>query len=387
MQGAMWFRRTVDIPAEWAGKEVKLNLGSILNYDIAWFNGVEVGRSNKELFKEKKASGRREYTIPAELVKPGPAVLAVRVFSATGDGGILGYPEWEKRNIELALAEDKKSVVLLKGPWKYAVGHELPHRGVVVDPGSHKLPSSCFNGMVSPVLPYRVKGILWYQGESSTHNAWEYRALFQLLIRSWRQAWAEELPFIYVQLPGVGGESKNPTDDSQYNESWNELRDAQWFGLREPNTAMVAAIDLGEAGIHPSNKQDVGARLAVASRGLVDKEKIEYLGPLYAGIKVEGNKIRVKFTHIGDGLVAKDGAELKRFAIAGADRKYVWAKAVIEGDSVVVSADEVPAPVAVSYAWAMNPVGANLYNSAGLPAAPFRSDDWPMRTHGRKSPY
>jgi sialate O-acetylesterase len=197
------------------------------------------------------------------------------------------------------------------------------------------------------------------------------------------------MPFFYVQLPGLGGASKNPTDDSQYNESWNELRDAQWRGLDEPRTAMITAIDLGDGNIHPANKQDVGARLALAARAVALGEKIEYSGPLYSGFKVEGGKIRVKFTHTGAGLVAKDTPDgvLTRFAIAGSDRNYVWAEARIEGDTVVVWNDTVPAPVAVSYAWAINPTGANLYNKDGLPAAPFRSDDWPMRTLGKKAPY
>lgn len=388
-QGAIWFRRAIDIPAEWAGKNLVLALGSIANYDIAYVNGVEIGHTDKAALADK-VRGRREYVVPAGLLKPGRAVVAVRTFNARGAGGIRGYPEWEKRDIGFHPVGKPKEILSLKGPWKYKVGVPLSTRGVAVDPQSHKLPSSLFNAMVAPVVPFGMRGVAWYQGEQNTGNAWEYRAQFPMMIRDWREAWGETFPFLYVQLPNLGrNPSATPTADSPYNDSWNELRDAQWRGLTEPRTAMICTIDLGDASIHPSNKKDVGARLALAARAVALGEQIEYSGPLYAGITVEGSKIRVKFTHVGGGLVAKDAPDgaLSRFAIAGVDRNYVWAVARIEGDSVVVWNDAVPAPVAVSYAWAINPAGCNLYNRAGLPAAPFRSDDWPMRTLGKKAPY
>jgi sialate O-acetylesterase len=388
VQGGIWFRRTVDIPESWTGKELILGLGDIGNYDITYVNGVEVGRTDKAALAAK-APSRREYPIPADLLKPGRAVIAVRSFNAMGAGGIRGFPDWQKRPIGFSTLKNTKDVLSLNGPWKYKVGNALSPRGITADTLTHKLPSGLFNAMVSPVIPFGIRGVAWYQGEQNTGNAWEYRAQFPLMIRSWREAWGDVMPFFYVQLPGLGGASKNPTDDSQYNESWNELRDAQWRGLDEPRTAMITAIDLGDGNIHPANKQDVGARLALAARAVALGEKIEYSGPLYSGFKVEGGKIRVKFTHTGAGLVAKDTPDgvLTRFAIAGSDRNYVWAEARIEGDTVVVWNDTVPAPVAVSYAWAINPTGANLYNKDGLPAAPFRSDDWPMRTLGKKAPY
>lgn len=387
-QGGIWFRRAVDVPESWTGKDLILGLGSIGNYDITYVNGVEVGRTDKAALAAK-APGRREYPVPAGLLKPGRAVIAVRTFNNIGAGGIQGFPDWQKRPIGFSEPKKTKEVLSLNGPWKYKLGNPLSPRGITADPFTHKLPSGLFNAMVVPVIPFAIRGVAWYQGEQNTSNAWEYRAQFPLMIRSWREAWGEEIPFLYVQLPGLGGVSKNPTDDSQYNESWNELRDAQWRGLDEPRTAMVAAIDLGDGNIHPTNKQDVGARLALAARGVALGEKIEYSGPLYAGMEIEGSKIRVKFTHTGSGLVAKNAPDgvLTRFAIAGADQKYVWAEARIEGDTVVVWSDAVPAPIAVSYAWAINPEGCNLYNKDGLPAAPFRSDDWPMRTLGKKAPY
>ncbi|MEZ0218442.1 MAG: sialate O-acetylesterase [Rariglobus sp.] len=388
VQGGIWFRRTIDIPAELTGKPLVLALGDIGNYDITYVNGVEVGRTGKAELAAK-APSRRGYTIPANLLKAGRAVIAVRTFNNSGPGGIRGFPEWQKRDIGFSTSDNKKTLLSLNGPWKYKVGNALSPRGITADTFSHKLPTGLFNAMVAPVVPFGIRGVAWYQGEQNTGNAWEYRAQFPLMIRDWRAAWGEDMPFLYVQLPGLGGSSKNPTDDSQYNESWNELRDAQWRGLTEPRTAMVTTIDLGDGNIHPANKHDVGARLALAARAVALGEKIEYSGPLYAGFKVESGKVRVKFTHTGSGLTAKDApdGELARFAIAGADRTYVWAEARIEGDEVVVWNDAVPAPVAVSYAWAINPDGANLYNKDGLPAAPFRSDDWPMRTLGKKAPY
>lgn len=388
VQGGIWFRRTLDVPAAWTGKPLVLALGDIGNYDITYVNGVEVGRTDKAALAAK-APSRREYPIPADLLKAGRAVVAVRTFNAMGPGGIRGFPDWQKRPIGFSPATNTKEVLSLNGPWKYKVGQPLSPRGITADTFSHKLPTGLFNAMVAPVVPFGLRGIAWYQGEQNTGNAWEYRAQFPLMIRDWRAAWGEDIPFLYVQLPGLGGSSKKPTEDSQYNESWNELRDAQWRGLTEPRTAMVTTLDLGDGNIHPANKHDVGARLALAARAVALDEKIEYSGPLYAGFKVEGGKVRVKFTHTGTGLVAKDApdGELARFALAGVDRNYVWAEARIEGDEVVVWNDSVPAPVAVSYAWAINPDGANLYNQAGLPAAPFRSDDWPMRTLGKKAPY
>lgn len=388
-QGAIWFRRTIDVPPEWATKnDLVLDLGGIANFDTAYVNGVEVGRTDRVALANKGRN--RRYSVPAGLLKPGRAVVAVRTFNSTGPGGIRGYPEWEKRDIGFHPSDKAKDILSLKGAWKYKVSVPLPVRLVSVDAHSHKLPSCLFNAMVSPIVPFGVRGILWYQGEQNTGNAWEYRAQLPMMIRDWREAWGEEIPFLYVQLPNFGGKpSSTPTADSQYNDSWNELRDAQWFGLREPRTAMISTIDLGDASIHPANKKDVGARFALAARAIALDEKLEYSGPLYAGMAIEGAKIRVKFTHVGGGLVAKDAPDgaLTRFAVAGGDGNYVWAQARIEGDEVVVWSDEVPTPVAVSYAWAMNPLGANLYNRAGLPAAPFRSDNWPMRTLGKKAPY
>ncbi|HUT01040.1 MAG TPA: sialate O-acetylesterase [Phycisphaerae bacterium] len=231
--------------------------------------------------------------------------------------------------------------------------------------------AALFNGVVAPVIPYGIRGVLWYQGETNDNRAYQYRKLFPMLIRDWRRAWGQgDFPFLFVQLSTVGPPAKAPGESN-----WAELREAQAMALSEPNTAMAVTIDIGDGDVHPRNKADVGARLALAARATVYGEKrLPYRGPTYQSMTVQGGKIRVTFRH-AEGLVAK-GGRCVGFALAGKDRKFVWANARIDGESVLVSAPGVPKPVAVRYAWAHNPPN-NLYNKAGLPACPFRTDAWP----------
>lgn len=252
-----------------------------------------------------------------------------------------------------------------------------------VEPADPRLrssfPSVLFNGMVNPLLPIRIKGVIWYQGESNHERAVQYRALFPALIRNWRSEWQQaDLPFLFVQIANYGKVEPQPAESD-----WAELREAQMMTLSLPHTGMAVAIDVGEgADIHPKNKQAVGQRLALAARALVYGEDIPYSGPIYRGMTVEDGRIRIRFDHAADGLAAK-GGPLTQFAIAGADRKFHWAKAEIDGSDVIVSGPEVASPVAVRYAWAANPEGCNLYNAAGLPASPFRTDDWPVLSSER----
>lgn len=238
-------------------------------------------------------------------------------------------------------------------------------------------PGTFFNGRVHPLIPYAIRGVIWYQGEANTGMAHAYRSLFPALIKDWRSRWGQgEFPFLYVQLANWGGLSPQEPGPSD----WAELRESQLLALRVTNTAMAVAIDIGEAeDIHPKNKQDVGRRLALAARAMVYREPVVHSGPIYRAMSVEGSSIRLHFDHIGGGLQARDGA-LKHFTIAPDSRKFVWAEAAIDGDTVVVHSDSVTNPVAVRYAWAVNPKGCNLYNKEGLPASPFRTDDWPGLT-------
>ncbi|MDR1610702.1 MAG: sialate O-acetylesterase [Candidatus Symbiothrix sp.] len=227
-----------------------------------------------------------------------------------------------------------------------------------------------YNAMIHPLVPFAFQGAIWYQGESNAGRAAQYKELFPLMIRDWRKAWNRDFPFYFAQLANF----KDQQPESVYSD-WAELREAQLQTLHLDNTGMAVIIDIGEAkDIHPKNKQDVGIRLALNARALTYKEKIPYSGPLYKSYKIKGNKIHIHFSH-ADGLKTNDGSEVKGFAIAGSDHVFHWANAVIEGNKVIVGSPEVKFPVAVRYAWADNPV-CNLYDGAGLPASPFRTDNW-----------
>lgn len=242
---------------------------------------------------------------------------------------------------------------------------------------------SLFNALTNPLIPYAIRGVVWYQGEAEWQWMESYRGILPILIKDWRGRWGQgDFPFLIVQLPNWSKPSPEPDAGG-----WATLREGQLLTLKIPNTAMAVTIDVGEAeSIHPLDKQDVGGRLALAARGVVYGEKIVYSGPVYRGMKIEGNAIRLSFAQVGSGLMvgrklplqatSEDTAgKLRRFAIAGEDGKWVWGEAVIDRDEVVVSSPNVPKPVAVRYAWANNPDGCNLYNKEGLPASPFRTDE------------
>jgi len=233
-------------------------------------------------------------------------------------------------------------------------------------------PCVLFNGMVAPLVPYAIRGAIWYQGESNTGTAAKYRALMETLIRNWRELWGQgDFPFLFVQLASY----KKPTDNPDAHGEFPPVREAQLQNLSVHNTGMAVAIDIGEANnIHPKNKQEVGRRLALAARALVHGEKTPWSGPIYDSMKCEGGAIRLRFKHTDGGLAVK-GERLTGFAIAGEDKKFVWADAKIDGDTVIVSSPQVAEPVAVRYDWADNPP-VSLYNGAGLPASPFRTDRW-----------
>jgi sialate O-acetylesterase len=238
-------------------------------------------------------------------------------------------------------------------------------------------PEGLYNAMLAPLLKFRIKGVIWYQGESNADRPIEYRTLFPAMIEDWRAHWHEgDFPFLFVQLPNFMKARPEPSESN-----WALLREAQLRTLKVPNTAMAVTIDIGEWNdIHPLDKQDVGKRLALAAEKLAYGETgVVHSGPVFESMKVEGHNVVLSFTHTGGGLVSKGGGALRCFAIASADRKFVWAGATIEGDKVIVSSDQIHNPVAVRYAWADDPEGANLYNKEGLPASPFRTDDWTLK--------
>ena len=264
--------------------------------------------------------------------------------------------------------------------WKEAVkkakeaGEKEPRRPRGPSPplNAHT-PAALYNAMIAPLIPYRIQGAIWYQGESNASRAYQYRKLFPAMITNWRTDWGQgDFQFLFVQLANFMAVKDEPAESS-----WAELREAQLKTLAVPNTGMAVIIDIGEANnIHPKNKQDVGRRLAAWALGTTYKKKRVYSGPLYKSMKVESGKAVLSFDHVGGGLVAKGGDALKGFSIAGEDKKFVWADARIEGNTVVVGSEAVTEPVAVRYAWADNPI-CTLYNAEGLPASPFRTDNWP----------
>jgi sialate O-acetylesterase len=248
--------------------------------------------------------------------------------------------------------------------------------------GPNAYPTLLFNAMVNPLIPYGIKGAIWYQGESNADRAYQYRKAFPLMITDWRKHWGYDFPFLFVQLASFVAGDPNGSQGS----AWAELREAQAMTLSLPNTGMAVTTDIGEAhDIHPRNKQDVGKRLAAAALYKVYGEELVYSGPTFASMKKDGNRITLSFNDKGSGLMAKDKyGYLKGFEIAGADQQFRYAKAHIENNQVVVYQDGLTDPVAVRYAWADNPEDANLYNKEGFPAAPFRTDNWKGITENGK---
>jgi len=364
--GVVWFRKILTLPAGWAGQDLTLDLGPIDDMDNTYFNGTEVGHT-------RGYNTPRHYQIPGKLVKSGRNVLAVRVIDTGGGGGLWGEPD------QMTIGLPSGASQSLAGTWQYRTAlsaDNLPP--LPQSPAGPNRPTVLYNAMIHPLLPYTIRGVIWYQGESNAGRAYQYRSLFPTMIKDWRQHWDEgTFPFLYVQLANYMA-----TQDQPGESDWAELREAQTMALSLPKTGMAVTIDIGEADdIHPKDKQDVGKRLALIARNKVYGEDITYSGPLYKSMSRRDGAIRISFTHADGGLVAKGGKPLKGFAIAGNDQKFYWANARIAGDQVVVSSEDVPDPVAVRYAWADNPV-CNLFNEAGLPASPFRTDDWPGVTMG-----
>jgi sialate O-acetylesterase len=355
-EGMVWLRKKVSLLESFEGKDITLNLGHPeMNYSL-YFNGQEIC---KNIWN---ANATHSYTIPARLVQRGENTIAVRVAMLWGGGGLNPPAE----DIYLT---DGASKISLAGKWLYQKDLETAF------PKIHNYqyyPTVLFNAMINPLIPYGIKGFLWYQGESNAQAAYNYRKLFPMLITDWRQRWKQgSLPFLYVQLANYKKVQPLPAESE-----WAELREAQTLTLSQPNTGMACIIDIGEANdIHPKNKQEVGRRLALIANKMVYKQDCIASGPMYTNFRKEGNRIRINFTSTGSGLSTRDGKEVTGFAIAGKDKQFHWAKAIIEGNHVIVYSDKVTKPEAVRYAWADNPE-CNLINSEGLPAVPFRTDDW-----------
>jgi sialate O-acetylesterase len=365
--GVIWLRKTIQIPSEWQGHNLTLNLGMIDDNDLTFFNGHQIGSS-------EGWDRSRTYTVPGKLVKAGKAVITVRVFDTGGGGGIHG----DKDAVNIYLLADKKTD--LSGNWHYAVGlnlKDVPQPTLAQN--SQNNPTSLYNAMIHPLIPYAFKGVIWYQGEANVDRAYQYRDLFPLLIQDWRKQWNSEFPFYFVQIANYQARKPNPEPSE-----WAEVREAQATALHLGNTGMAVIIDIGEGGnIHPKNKQEVGRRLALLARNKTYSQNIVSSGPVYDSYKIDGGKIVLRFKNAEDGLVIENGDTLKGFAIAGPDHTFYWADAKIVGTEIVVSSPQVEFPVAVRYAWADNP-DCNLVNKASLPASPFRTDDWAGMTFQKR---
>jgi sialate O-acetylesterase len=362
--GVVWYRRTVTLTESQAAQPVTLKLGMIDDCDEAYVNGHAVGH-------RCVWDAPRTYPVAPEFLKVGANLIAVRVTDTGGGGGFHG--DAQKMQVKTALGD-----ISLSGEWKARVeGIATKDR---IEPND--LPGLAFNAMISPLRDFPVRGVIWYQGESNVPRAQQYVETFQMFIGDWRKQWQQpNLPFYFVQLASFLPLERNRPGAS----TWAELRDAQRQALKLADTGMVVATDLGNArDIHPTNKQDVGLRLALhALKHQYDQKDRLSDGPIYQSMKVKGRKVMLRFTSRGKGLTAvPEGASLQGFAIADKRQIFRSAHARIQGDHVLVWHPRISHPVAVRYGWVDNPSQNNLFNRNGLPASPFRTDDWRLLTDG-----
>ena len=356
--GTAWFRHEFTVPESWPTTEAKLALGQIDDEDTVWINGVEVGQTHR-------VDRDRNYAVPAALIKPGINVIAVRVLDTIGEGGFLTQPG------QLRLTSDAKTIDL-GGEWKMKATLPFSSQNAPppsIDSNNPNVVTHLFNGMIAPLLPYAIKGAIWYQGEANADHAAQYQRLLPTMIQDWRTHFGEgNFPFYIVQLANYQATNAEPR-----NHPWAELREAQAMTAKNvSHSGLAVTIDVGEAkDIHPKDKRTVGHRLALIALTKDYGRKAEYSGPTYDSMKIVGNQVRLKFNHAKGGLVTR-GGPLAGFAVAGEDGKFAWATAEIDGDNVVLSAPGISQPVAVRYAWDVNPV-CNFYNQTGLPAVPFRT--------------
>lgn len=356
LNGVVWYRREIEVPASMIGVPAKLFMGRIVDADVVYINGEKVGNITYQY-------PPRRYEVPAGVLKAGKNSIVIRVTNNSGKGGFVpDKPYYLTANNE---------EIDLKGTWQYKVGEVFePHEFTGSFFSAQNQPTSLYNAMIAPLIHQKTKGFIWYQGETNAWTPEPYTSYMKALINDWRNKWqGDNLPFLFVQLANYMEIDYLPTESK-----WAELRFAQFRALDVPNTAMAVTIDLGEWNdIHPLNKKDVGERLALGALKLVYHQDIVYSGPLYKSAKREGNKILISFEDVGSGLITNDNEHLRRFEIAGSDEKFVWAEAKIVGNTVEVWNEDIEFPVKVRYAWCDNPRDANLYNKEGLPASPFET--------------
>lgn len=366
-EGVVWAQHHIELPAAWAGKPLVVCVGEISDNDTTWLNGNVIGRTNQ-------FGVPRRYRAEAGMAKPGTNTITLRVTNA-GGGGIHA----DKHPLCIHPEGDESAAMSLAGEWRLQETAKLADTGRPMV-GNPNVPGVLYNGMIAPLVPASLTGIIWYQGEANASHAHQYRKLLPALIEDWRSRFQrDDLAFHIVSLANYEKAHDSPRDHP-----WAELREAQAMTAKNvPHCGLAVAIDIGDpADIHPKNKRDVGNRLALSALANAYGKSIVGSGPWFHSIAAGDGRIHIHFNHTDGGLQLK-GPTTRSFAIAGNDRKFVWAQAAIDDDSIVVSSPSVPHPVAVRYAWDANPE-ACLYNGAGLPAVPFRSDDWPGVTQGIK---
>lgn len=362
LNGVVWFRREFEVPKNWIGKPVKLFMGRIIDVDEMYVNGKKIGNTTYQY-------PPRRYEIPADLLKEGKNTFVIRVTNTSGKGGFVP----DKNYSMTANGEE----IDLKGTWQYKVGEAYQPKNSKEFSGDlvqQNQPTALYNAMIAPISSFKIKGFIWYQGESNTGNPERYDVLMPTLITNWRTTlWKDEkLPFLVVQLANYQDINYTPTESN-----WARLREAQNQALKLPNTAVTVTIDLGEWNdIHPLNKKDIGKRLALSAQNIAyNEKKVIHSGPTFKSQTIENGKIILTFENVAEGIMSKDGEELRWFSVADSDKKFVWAKTRIVGkNQIEVWNEELKTPKYVRYAWQDNPEGVNFYNSVNLPASPFRTD-------------
>ncbi len=360
LNGVVWYRKEINIPSSFTNKEARMFMGRIVDADEVYINGKQVGNTTYQY-------PQRRYKIAPGILQTGKNIFVIRVTNTSGKGGFVSDKPY--------CIFSGSDTIDLKGTWQYKVGDvfQPAGRGFAGAAGFsfQNQPAALYNAMVAPVINYTIRGFCWYQGEANAGKANEYTYLLPALMKDWRTKWNQgDLPFINVQLPGFMDYNYLPAESD-----WALLREAQLKSLSVPNSALAVTIDLGEWNdIHPDNKKDVGERMALAALKISYQNNIVHSGPIYESSSIEDGKIIIHFSNAGSGLVTNDEEEPGDFAIAGADKKFVWARTKIQGNKVIAWNDKVTSPVYIRYAWADNPVHANLYNIEGLPASPFRTD-------------
>jgi sialate O-acetylesterase len=363
----MWFRLTVALPAIVRGKALTLHLGAVDKQDITYVNGVEVGRTGSG-FDESVWAQPREYAVPAELTHGSELTIAVRAYSFRFHGGMIG----PAAAMRIVVAGDESGAAIpLAGDWRCRVEHNFGLIQPLMGHGQPNSPYMLFENMIKPLLPIGIAGAVWYQGESNGGKATEYRQLLRDLIEDWRFHFGVgDFPFGIVQLPNFQSPQAFQPDSE-----WARFRVVQQDALELPGTGLAVTLDVGEAeDIHPKDKRTVGHRLAQWALAKVYGRAEVAGGPLYREHRIEGNRMRILFDQTGDGLALRDGDRVRTLVIAGRDGVFLPAESAIEGGSLLAWHQDIATPMAVRYAWADNPEGANLINTAGFPAGTFRTD-------------